>query len=69
MEMVTTHFKEYSTNKNDTKKVLKGLVSLVGDKIALGKEVVRLRDDHEKKKVDPTMMKADAIKMIADALR
>ena len=67
--MVTTHFKEYSTNKNDTKKVLKGLVSLVGDKIALGKEVVRLRDDHEKKKVDPTMMKADAIKMIADALR
>ena len=64
--MVTTHFKEYSINKNDIKEVLKGLVTLVGDKVVVANEVVQVRDDHEKKKADAAMMKADAIKTISD---
>jgi len=67
--MMTTHFKEYSTNKNDTKEVLKGLVTLIRDKVAVAKEVVRVRDDHEKKKANMDMMKADVIKTIADATK
>ena len=57
--MVTTHFKEYSTNKNDNKEVLKGLVTLVGDKVAVAKEIIQIRDDHEKKKADAAMMMVD----------
>ena len=69
VEIVTTHFKEDWATKNDPKEVLKGLVTLVRNKVVVTKEVVRARDDHEKKKTDVAMMKADAIKTIADAAK
>jgi len=67
--MATTHFKDCSTKKNDTKEVLKVLVTLIGDKVAVAKKAVHLRDDHEKKKADAAMMKVDAINTIDDAAK
>ena len=69
VEMVTTHFKEDRATKNDSKEVLKGLVTTLGDKVSVAKEAVRAKDDHEKKKTNVAMMKADAIKTIANAAK
>ena len=62
MELVTIHFKDYSIGNNETKQVSKGLVTLVGDKVAVAKEAICIMDDHEKIKVEETMMKVDATK-------
>jgi len=66
VEMVTTHFKEDRATKSDKQEMLKGLVSTLGDKVAIAKDASRARDDHEKKKSNVAMMKADAMKTIAD---
>ena len=66
MEMVTTYFKEDRATKSDKQEMLKGLVTTLGDKVAVAKDAIRVRNDHEKKKSDVAMMKADAMKTIAD---
>jgi len=38
--MVTTHFKDYNATNNDYVQSLKGVVDLVGDKVAVAKEAV-----------------------------
>jgi len=67
VEMVTTHFKDYNITNNDSNQALKGLVELVGDKVVVAKQTVRLRDDRDKIKSDAAMKRVDAIKTIADA--
>jgi len=69
VEMVTTHFKEDRATKSDKQEMLKGLVSTLGDKVAIAKDAIRARDDYEKKKSDAAMMKADAMKTIADSAK
>jgi len=69
VEMVSTHFKDYNTTNNDSAQSLKGLVDLVGDKISLSKEAVRIRDDPDKVKSKASMKKADAIQSIADGFK
>jgi len=69
MEMMTTHFKEDRATKSDKQEMLKGLVTTLGDKVALAKDAIRARDDHEKKKSDVALMKADAMKTIADTAK
>ena len=65
--MVTIHFKDYNTSNNDSNEILKGLVNLVGDKVVVAKEAVRLWVDRDKIKTDAAMKRVDAIKTIADA--
>ena len=67
--MVTTHFEDYNATNNDSAQSLKGLVDLVGDKIAVAKEAVRIRDDRDKVKSEASMKKADAIQSIADGFK
>jgi len=69
VEMVTTHFKDYNATNNDYAQSLKGLVEFMGDKVAVAKEAVRIRDDRDKIKSDVSMKKADAIKSIADGFK
>ena len=60
MEIMTTHFKDYYTNNNEMKKVLK---CLVNDTFAVAEEAFRLRDDREKIKANAAKMKDNATKI------
>ena len=43
------------------------MVDLVGDKVAVAKGAVRLRDDYDKIRTDAAVKRVNAIKTIADA--
>ena len=51
VELVTSHFKEFSTTNNDMIKIIKDFITVVGKKATTVKDAICLRDEEQAHKL------------------